>query len=81
MHVTFQDKTYVCHSLEQIKLGSRNYKWSIVIGGKTLDNTGLQKQNKIRKVNWYNWYGKQIFQDENDQPDTIVEIPGKSYLT
>ena len=84
MHVTFQDKSFVCHSLEQIKLGSRNDKWSIVIGGKTLDNTGLQKQNKIRKINWgkkYDWDDKPIFQDENDKPETIVEIPGKSYVT
>ena len=84
MHVTFQDKSFVCHSLEQIKLGSRNDKWSIIIGGKTLDNTGLQKQNKIRKINWSTQYdcdSNTIFQDENAQPDTIVEVPGKSYVT
>ena len=84
MHVSFQDKSFVCHSLEQIKLGSRNDKWSIEIGSKTLDNTGLQKQNKIRKINWstqYDWDGNPIFQDENVQPDTIVEVPGKSYVT
>ena len=84
MHVTFQDKSFVCHSLEQIKLDSRNDKWSIVNGRKTLDNTGLQKQNKIRKINWSaqnDWDGNPIFQDENVQPDMIVEVPGKSYVT
>ena len=84
MHVTFQDKSFVCHSLEQIKLGSRNDKWSILTGSKTLENTGLQKQNKIRKINWstqYDWDGNTIFQDENAQPDTIVEVPSKSYVT
>ena len=81
VNVSFQDKSFVCHSLEHIMLGSRNDKWSIELDGKMLTNTRLQKQNKIRKINWYNWDGKPIFQDENDQPDTIVEIPGKYYVT
>ena len=81
VQVTFQGKTFTCNSLEQIRLGSRNDKWSIVIGGKHLDNTGLKKQIKIRKVNWSNWDGNTIFQDENIQPDSIVEVPGISYVT
>ena len=81
VQVTFQGKTFTCNSLEQIRLGSRNDKWSIVIGGKNLDNTGLKKQNKIRKVNWSNWDVNPTFHDENIQPDSIVEVPGISYIT
>ena len=80
VNVSFQDRSFICHSLEQIMLGSRNDKWSIELDGKTLTNTGLQKQNKIRKVDWFNWDGIQIFQDETEQQNTIVEIPGKYYV-
>ena len=81
VQVTFQGKTFTCNSLEQIRLGSRNDKWSIVIGGKNLNNTGLKKQNKIAKVNWNNWDVNPTFHDENIQPDSIVEVPGISYIT
>ena len=50
VNVSFQDKSFVCHSLEQIKLGSRNDKWSIEIDGKKLYNSGLQKQNSECKI-------------------------------
>ena len=66
VNVKFQDRSFVCHSLEQIMLGSRNDKWSIELDGKTVTNTGFQKQNKIRKVDWFNWDGMQIFQDETE---------------
>ena len=52
-----------------------------MIGGKNLDNTGLQKQNKIRKDNWSNWDINPTFHDENIQPDSIVEVPGISCIT
>ena len=81
MPVIFQDKNFVCHTLEQIMLSSKNEKWSIIIGGKTLDNTGLQKRNKIRKINWNaqnDWDGNPLFESENVQPDMIQEVPGKS---
>ena len=81
MPVIFQEKSFVCHTLEQIKLSSKNEKWSIIIGGKTLDNTGLQKRNKIRKINWNaqnDWDGNPLFESENVQPDMIQEVPGKS---
>ena len=41
VQVIFQGKTFTCNTLEQIGLGSRKDKWSIVIGGKSLNNTGL----------------------------------------
>ena len=41
VQVTFQGKTFTCNALEQIGLGSWKDKWSIVIGGKSLNNTGL----------------------------------------
>ena len=41
VEVTFMGKTFTCNTLEQIELGSRKDKWSIVIGGKSLNNTGL----------------------------------------
>ena len=78
INVIFQDRLFVCHNLEQIMLGSRNDKWSIELDGKTLTNTGLQKQNKIRKVDWFNWDGKQMFKDETENQNTIVEIPGNT---
>ena len=81
VQVTFQGKTFTCNTLEQIGLGSRQDKWSIVKGGKNLDNTGLQKQNKIRKVSWSNWEFDPTFHDENIQPDSIVEVPGISCKT
>ena len=61
-------------------LGSKNKKWSIVIGGKTLDNTGLQKRNKIRKINWSanNDWDQNDWESENVKPDIIQEVPGKS---
>ena len=31
-------------------LGTQNEKWSIELNGKTLTNTGLQKQNQIRSL-------------------------------
>ena len=81
MPVIFQDKNFVCHTLEQIMLSSKNEKWSIIIGGKTLDNTGLQKRNNIRKINWNaqnDWDGNPLFESENVKPDMIQEVPGKS---
>ena len=33
-------KTFTCNKLEEIQLGLRKEKWSIVIGGKSLNNTG-----------------------------------------
>ena len=61
-------------------LGSKNKKWSIIIGGKTLDNTGLQKRNKIRKINWNanNDWDQNDWESENIKPDIIQEVPGKS---
>ena len=80
MPVIFQDKNFVCHTLEQIMLSSKNEKWSIIIGGKTLDNTGLQKRNKIRKINWnaQNDWDQNDWESENVKPDMIQEVPGKS---
>ena len=74
--MTFQGKTFTCNSLEQISLGSRNAKWSIVIGGKSLNNTGLKKANKTAKVNWSDWDVNPTFNDENIKPDSIEEVPG-----
>ena len=78
VNVIFQDRLFVCHNLEQIMLGSRNEKWSIELNGKTLTNTGLQKQNQIRKVDWFNWDGTQMFKDETENQNNIVEIPGNT---
>ena len=61
-------------------LSSKNEKWSIVIGGKTLDNTELQKRNKIRKINWnaQNDWDQNDWESGNVKPDMIQEVPGKS---
>ena len=34
-------KTFTCNALEKEELGSRKEKLSIIIGGKSLNNTGL----------------------------------------
>ena len=59
-------------------LGSKNKKWSIIIGGKTLDNTGLQK--KISKINWnaQNDWDQNDWESENVKPDMIQEVPGNT---
>ena len=61
-------------------LGSKNKKWSIILGGKTLDNTRLQKRNKIRKINWSanNVWDQNDWESENIKPDMIQEVPGNS---
>ena len=78
VNVIFQDRLFVCHNLEQIMLGSRNEKWSIELNGKTLTNNGLQKQYQIRKVDWFNWDGTQMFKDETENQKNIVEILGNT---
>ena len=40
VEVILLGKTFTCNTLEQIELGSRKEKWSIVIGGKSLNNSG-----------------------------------------
>ena len=68
-------KTFTCNALEQVELGSKKKRWSIIIGGKSLNNTGLKKQNKIKKVNWDNWEFNPTFYNDNIEPDTIAPIP------
>ena len=34
-------KTFTCNALEQVELGNRKEVWSVIIGGKSLNNTGL----------------------------------------
>ena len=41
VEVILLGKTFTCNTLELIELGSRKDKWSIIIGGKSLNNTGL----------------------------------------
>ena len=41
VEVILLGKTFTCNALEQIGLGSRKDKWSIIIEGKSLNNTGL----------------------------------------
>ena len=46
-----------------------------------MDNTGLTKRNKIRKINWKApnaWDGNPLFESEYDQPKKIQEVPGNS---
>ena len=46
-----------------------------------MDNTGLTKRNKIRKINWKApnaWDGNPLFESESDQPKKIQEVPGNS---
>ena len=46
-----------------------------------MDNTGLTKRNKIRKINWEApnaWNGNPLFESESDQPKKIQEVPGNS---
>ena len=68
-------KTFTCNALEQVELGSKKKRWSIIIGGKSLNNTGLKKQNKIKKVNWDYWEFNPTFYNDNIEPDTIAPIP------
>ena len=75
----FKEKSFLCHKLEDIKLGSQSEKWSINLGGKIMDNTGLTKRNQIRKINWKApnaWNGNPLFESEYDQPKKIQEVPG-----
>ena len=41
VQVTFQGKTFTCNTLEHIGLGSREKSRNIILGGKSLNNTGL----------------------------------------
>ena len=34
-------KTFTCNVLEQVELGNSKEEWSVIIGGKSLNNTGL----------------------------------------
>ena len=40
VEVILQGKTFTCNTMEQLDLGSK--KWSIIIGGKSLNNSGHQ---------------------------------------
>ena len=40
VEVILQGKTFTRNTLKQLELGSRKEKWSIVIGGKSLNNSG-----------------------------------------
>ena len=48
VEVILLGKTFTCNTLEQIELGSRKEKWSIIIGGKSLNNTGLANDKYYR---------------------------------
>ena len=41
VEVTYLGKTFTCNTLEHIGLGSREKSWNIILGGKSLNNTGL----------------------------------------
>ena len=49
VEVILLGKTFTCNKLEEIQLGLRKEKWSIVIGGKSLNNTG-QTYDKYYRI-------------------------------
>ena len=40
VEVILLGKSFTCNALENIELGSKKEKWSIVIGGRSLNNSG-----------------------------------------
>ena len=48
VEVILLGKSFTCNALENIELGSKKEKWSIVIGGKSLNNSGLANDKYYR---------------------------------
>ena len=44
VEVTLLGKSFTCNALENIELGSKKEKWSIVIGGRSLNNSGQNNE-------------------------------------
>ena len=47
VEVILLGKTFTCNALENIELGSKKEKWSIVIGGRSLNNSGQNNERYL----------------------------------